>query len=131
MIRPPPRSTRTDTLFPSTTLFRSCVLRNSRGFVPDTGVSPSRTIAQHLLQNHRRLLGQHAVFRGNGRAIDASDHRAFANEHGLHAVRDSGQPPNVACVSPVTPVSACRSEERRVGIACVSTRSYRWSPYHK
>src|SRR3546814_18986599 len=26
MIRPPPRSTRTDTLFPYTTLFRSCAL---------------------------------------------------------------------------------------------------------
>src|SRR3546814_16456831 len=26
MIRPPPRSTRTDTLFPYTTLFRSCVI---------------------------------------------------------------------------------------------------------
>src|SRR3546814_3289733 len=28
MIRRPPRSTRTDTLFPYTTLFRSCALRN-------------------------------------------------------------------------------------------------------
>src|SRR3546814_19859721 len=28
MIRPPPRSTRTDTLFPDTTLFRSCLHAN-------------------------------------------------------------------------------------------------------
>src|SRR3546814_7092964 len=31
MIRRPPRSTRTDTLFPYTTLFRSCVLRQMSG----------------------------------------------------------------------------------------------------
>src|SRR3546814_9187389 len=31
MIRRPPRSTRTDTLFPYTTLFRSCMLRLSAG----------------------------------------------------------------------------------------------------
>src|SRR3546814_7008399 len=32
MIRRPPRSTRTDTLFPYTTLFRSELLRRSEGF---------------------------------------------------------------------------------------------------
>src|SRR3546814_3077781 len=38
MIRPPPRSTRTDTLFPYTTLFRSAISRflprETRNFVP-------------------------------------------------------------------------------------------------
>src|SRR3546814_5298559 len=32
MIRPPPRSTRTDTLFPYTTLFRSAILCEEAGF---------------------------------------------------------------------------------------------------
>src|SRR3546814_6228350 len=33
MIRRPPRSTRTDTLFPYTTLFRSCLRLADRGFL--------------------------------------------------------------------------------------------------
>src|SRR3546814_1232665 len=37
MIRRPPRSTRTDTLFPYTTLFRSPVVRADRHPVPDGG----------------------------------------------------------------------------------------------
>src|SRR3546814_15403186 len=44
MIRRPPRSTRTDTLFPYTTLFRSWAIENRvyaedpyRGFLPSTG----------------------------------------------------------------------------------------------
>src|SRR3546814_4932018 len=35
MIRRPPRSTRTDTLFPYTTLFRSCDPRRGCGLFPD------------------------------------------------------------------------------------------------
>src|SRR3546814_991259 len=38
MIRLPPRSTRTDTLFPYTTLFRSFVVRERAGIVLDDGV---------------------------------------------------------------------------------------------
>src|SRR3546814_3793036 len=34
MIRPPPRSTRTDTLFPYTTLFRSALSKKSDGYNP-------------------------------------------------------------------------------------------------
>src|SRR3546814_15838767 len=38
MIRRPPRSTRTDTLFPYTTLFRSCdYLRDSHSWLADRG----------------------------------------------------------------------------------------------
>src|SRR3546814_14649567 len=39
--------------------------------------------------------------------------------------------PDSACPSPSPNTGACRSEERRVGTECVSTRSTRWSPYHK
>src|SRR3546814_16889746 len=46
MIRRPPRSTRTDTLFPYTTLFRS-VFQNTR-FVVNSGISP-------LLRSNRRI----------------------------------------------------------------------------
>src|SRR3546814_16150250 len=41
MIRRPPRSTRTDTLFPYTTLFRSCRRRGAgRGAAPDLSSAP-------------------------------------------------------------------------------------------
>src|SRR3546814_9235916 len=39
MIRPPPRSTRTDTLFPYTTLFRSDLLLTNRGPDPDRSLA--------------------------------------------------------------------------------------------
>src|SRR3546814_8761786 len=39
MIRRPPRSTRTDTLFPYTTLFRSTVANQNEAATPDTPVS--------------------------------------------------------------------------------------------
>src|SRR3546814_15575413 len=42
MIRRPPRSTRTDTLFPYTTLFRS--LPGLRGFQPSPGSSPPHVL---------------------------------------------------------------------------------------
>src|SRR3546814_18216865 len=35
-----------------------------------------------------------------------------------------------ACTDKGTYVCACRSEERRVGKACVRPGSSRWSPYH-
>src|SRR3546814_3497793 len=45
MLRRPPRSTRTDTLFPYTTLFRACSnsLRNSRGITSSTSSSYSNS----------------------------------------------------------------------------------------
>src|SRR3546814_9650569 len=50
MIRPPPRSTRTDTLFPYTTLFRSTVLRSLRRF--NRTIQISRGAKTHLGLNH-------------------------------------------------------------------------------
>src|SRR3546814_2446736 len=42
MIRRPPRSTRTDTLFPYTTLFRSNLRNNCRGYPTTTLQNPPR-----------------------------------------------------------------------------------------
>src|SRR3546814_3981368 len=42
MIRRPPRSTRTDTLFPYTTLFRSPILPLGSGMIALTPISPFR-----------------------------------------------------------------------------------------
>src|SRR6056297_3959501 len=63
MIRRPPRSTRTDTLFPYTTLFRSRGSRDGSGWWPPDPVpaAPSRS-AEHTseLQSLRRI--SYAVF---------------------------------------------------------------------
>src|SRR3546814_3680845 len=67
MIRRPPRSTRTDTLFPYTTLFRSCFWQNCRSakrlsFSRSTGPPPApeadiRSVAA-MNQIRGRLPGQ-------------------------------------------------------------------------
>src|SRR3546814_14051945 len=102
MLRRPPRSTRTDTLFPYTTLFRS--------------------------RKHHRCKGRHPCChpqrkgRGCGQqwATLQSECRPCRRDHGHHRSRRS-----IRCRF------LDRSEERRVGKECVSTCRSRWSPYHK
>src|SRR3546814_12143217 len=102
MIRRPPRSTRTDTLFPYTTLFRSM----------------SRNLG---VPNIRFWLG-------------FGDHyiNVFTVLKNLGLL--SEQPVRTAEGQEVIPLkvvkAVLRSEERRVGIECVSTCRSRWSPVH-
>src|SRR3546814_14820540 len=102
MIRRPPRSTRTDTLFPYTTLFRS-----ARSGEVGLGVAD---VGQRLLERRRvdDLLALE-VLGGEGR--DRDRHVLKALRRPLRGDDD-------------------RSEERRVGKECVSTCRSRWSPYH-
>src|SRR3546814_15364817 len=112
MIRRPPRSTRTDTLFPYTTLFRS---------LPgaDLAVLFTHQEGYSTMCGHATIaLGRWAV--DSGRVAMMAGRAAFGLETpcGLVAVevdRDGGD---------------ARSEERRVGKECVSTCRSRWSPYH-
>src|SRR3546814_12234198 len=105
MIRRPPRSTRTATLFPYTALFRSprpCPHLHARpprraGLLPRAWFCPLCARGGKLC---RSPLGGHP-FR-DGRARTAAD-RSGAGE---------------------------RSEERRGGKECVSTCRSRWVPYH-
>src|SRR3546814_11978788 len=53
MIRRPPRSTRTDTLFPYTTLFRSCTVQR--------GVEREKRACEFILH----FIGRHSEPRGN------------------------------------------------------------------
>src|SRR3546814_18018457 len=106
MIRRPPRSTRTDTLFPYTTRFRSAEDDlDSRWSHHDesgehdhddfTSFSVTLGETEHpeaLLERLRPVIAAHGVLRVKG--------------------------------------FAARSEERRVGKECVSTCRSRWSPYH-
>src|SRR3546814_15336332 len=101
MIRRPPRSTRTDTLFPYTTLFRSHGAEQTAGFVRMTGA----------------VLGQ---FLSGARSIKDMGGP-------IRIAKTSGE---AATVGFEQLIYFARSEERRVGKECVSTCRSRWSPYH-
>src|SRR3546814_20701027 len=100
MIRRPPRSTRTDTLFPYTTLFRS------RGrYVVAAGDDDHPTTAT-VLEGAAKI-GDHAVPAGQTASLSGP--------------LDSADP------AQITLAVARRSEERRVGQGCVSpSRSRGW-----
>src|SRR3546814_13239708 len=114
MIRRPPRSTRTDTLFPYTTLFRSA------GAV-DIGELPRGADGIVL----------HRVSSGTDDFADYLDELIARDAEGLRQPRIN---------RPIVLVDPCcehdrhpiifRSEERRVGKECVSTCRSRWSRYH-
>src|SRR3546814_13461902 len=118
MIRGPPRTTRTDSLFPYTTLFRSRghrrIERREAGRFAIAGCriacktrimlsQPRLALRKRLRMRHDT---RHAVQRaGLGHQIVMNFYRALAqNLKG-------------------------RSEERRVGKECVSTCRSRWTPY--
>src|SRR3546814_11022959 len=105
MIRRPPRSTRTDTLFPYTTLFRSrqhsrCAGLRLIAMVPEQCEKFATAIVRRWRGGRIR---SHAPFRGVHQGADVSTHCAYTHH---------------------------RSEERRVGKESVSTCRSRWSAYH-
>src|SRR3546814_13459040 len=115
MIRRPPRSTRTDTLFPYTTLFRSSIAgwaTQTLRFNDEQGQQP---IALPIIDFRQRLddpwLGGQFELQLNtvaiGRTAGQDTQRAFAGARW-----------------------DLRSEERSGGKECVSTCRSRWSPYH-
>src|SRR3546814_14294350 len=118
MIRRPPRSTRTDTLFPYTTLFRSnaeaLAMPMPRGFfvfmVWSFPVGACRGFVSRAGQARRRPSGGVE----NGHLPPA----AAAAPQGQGRGDDAGG------------VAVGRSEERRVGKECVSTGRSRGSPEH-
>src|SRR3546814_17363741 len=99
MIRRPPISTRTDTLFPYTTLFRAVVdHRDATGReVEALTIDAGDMLARRSLQMRQASVGREPR-RGGIERLQFAEHRK-------------------------------RSEERRVGKECVSTCSYRWWPY--
>src|SRR3546814_21031235 len=114
MIRRPPRSTRTDTLFPYTTLFRShydvVTCMEMLEHVPDpasivracaTLVKPGGWVFFSTLNRNPKSF----LF-----AIVGAEYVLRMLPKGTHSYE--------------------RSEERRVGKECVSTCRSRWSPYH-
>src|SRR3546814_14679385 len=112
MIRRPPRSTRTDTLFPYTTLFRS-----RRGYAR---------------AGERVLPDDTAIFIAVGGKLArgiAGDDRALCR--GGRGAPDNAGEFDRAGLGPADRAVGRierRSEERRVGKECVSTCRLRWSP---
>src|SRR3546814_18879961 len=120
MVRRPPGSTRTDTLFPSTTLFRSF-----GGDRTPQAVGPPSCLEQvgAVDVSQRRERGAHE--HGQRWVARAVRRRAGASFGGELTSRESrGGRLSASHVGPG------RSEERRVGKECVSTCRSRWSPYH-
>src|SRR3546814_15331061 len=105
MIRRPPRSTRTDTLFPYTTLFRS-----------------SHTLQSVALQALGKFLQPPVQFAAPLFEPFAGCGWQAKSRHDRLRLRYAQQ----VAVEP----AVSRSEERRVGKECVSKCRYRWSPYH-
>src|SRR3546814_13538653 len=118
MIRRPPRATRTDTLFPYTTLFRS------PAFAPillDIAQSPGVAIAAqhraHLIERGKAFLGKE---RRPGRSQPRPDHQSRVDQILIGDLVDTER----------RRVAGGRSEERRVGKEWVRTGRSRWWPYH-
>src|SRR3546814_11090009 len=118
MIRRPPRSTRTDTLFPYTTLFRSRVTVDGRVLTsPAAAVTPEARIevdGEPLPAAAAARLFRYHKPRGEITTTRDPDGRTTVFDR---------LPPELGRLQ------AVRSEERRVGKECVSTCRSRWSPY--
>src|SRR3546814_17195701 len=132
MIRRPPRSTRTDTLFPYTTLFRSLESRLPHQ-PPKASVEPELTPNGNPLNCHCNLkvdpgpdtfsavIGVPDLFggiRGN-QAVP----RSYASRNSFRMSAASWPMVGISCRG------CMRSEERRVGKEGVSTCRSRWWPY--
>src|SRR3546814_14053023 len=127
IIRHPPRSTRTDPLFPYTTLFRSEVVRGALLAIPKghreaglaLGLGKPRIFTRLILPQMWRLA---LPGLGNLFMILMKD-TALVSVIGLEEIMRRSQIAVTASKEP-------RSEERRVGTECVCTCRSRWSPSH-
>src|SRR3546814_16129490 len=113
MIRRPPRSTRTDTLFPYTTLFRSLVTLVDRKSGYLSAYPVKRRTRRQVTRAINLMLQGHAAH-----TLTLDNGREFAG-HERIALRSQCQ---VFFADPY------RSEERRVGKEGVSKCRSRWSP---
>src|SRR3546814_16426121 len=111
MIRRPPRSTRTDTLFPYTTLFRS-IIEACRIYREGAGRDAQKAARKPHAFCYRTFQDEPFVYVGNTIGSEIAFVPAKLSEGG-----------------PV--ISNARSEERRVGTEGVSKLRCGWSPNKK
>src|SRR3546814_15003475 len=108
MLRQPPRSTRTATLFPYTTLFRAIPSPVSRSCWPSVATARPKGMRPRPI---RRF------------------HREERSSIAPRFVRFATCWPTVWIGAGPTDCTQGKSEERRVGRECVSTCRYRWLTY--
>src|SRR3546814_11922306 len=113
MIRRPPRSTRTDTLFPYPTLFRSLDM-----MLTARHVGAAEAVTMGLVDRLAPARKSLEVARELAHQIAAFPQIAMRSDR-LSTIRQFDLPHD----------EAIRSEERRFGKECVSTVRSRWSPY--
>src|SRR3546814_12015964 len=129
MIRRPPRSTRTDTLFPYTTLFRSDVLIWAASQIVEAenlGLRTSRFLRftpYQLLMATGRETGarDYRLFKGALSRLQSTSIRTTIR-HGEHWRRHQ-----FSWINEWEELNRARSEERSLGKEWVSTRRSRWS----
>src|SRR3546814_11361078 len=116
MIRRPPRSTRTDSLFPYKPLFRSALsilgLFVGTAFVVFAIIIGWFILAQRAARRRTKIIEQLPAFLESTIRVLAAGNTL--DEALLSASREAPEP--------------IRSEERRVGNECVRTCRSRWSP---
>src|SRR3546814_11792748 len=149
MLRRPQRATRTDTLFPCTTLLRSA--RHAVAYC--TSCSGGKTIDRHQEWHFVRIMGRHGglnkpwryghhfdtrlaqldpqafaigTYSRLGCAIGARTWQASHSRYAGHA----NQATLAALLHGCNKRLESRSDERRVGKECVSTCRSGWWPYH-
>src|SRR3546814_20812325 len=110
MIRRPPRSTRTDTLFPDTTLFRS--LTQARRDLIERSFESLQGAKQAIVHVYNAVspAWRRIVF-----GMDRPQIKQIAIDAATIIRDEAAKQPD-------------RSQERRVGKECVSTVRSRWSP---
>src|SRR3546814_19453782 len=124
MIRRPPRSTRTDTLFPYTTLFRSAALRVTKYLLLGTVMGTAAVLsfpsnAQEPDRGQTVLERPRPDFDPKG--LPVGGFRIFPQVTVQESYDD-----NIRAADEKT--ESDRSEERRVGKEGVSTCRSRWAP---
>src|SRR3546814_12713742 len=121
MKRRPPRSTRTDTLFPYTTLFRAYFGESGLYRVNDEYNNNAGLKRYNLRSNVDIDVTKTLIIK-----VDIAGQYLQTNYPGFGATnlfeRFSRIPPHLF------PSVYSRSEERRVGNECFRTCSFRWSP---
>src|SRR3546814_14989465 len=119
MIRRPPRSTRTDTLFPYTTLFRSVISRAN-----DSEYGLGGTIWTNDAER-----GLHVALQIQSGTVWVNKHLDMPFDVPFGGAKQSGigREQGVEGLTEFTQAKSIRSEERRGGKECVSTGSSRWS----
>src|SRR3546814_7717412 len=143
MIRRPPRSTRTDTLFPYTTLFRRVLFRSVRQQIwqlrdyldqmDGAGERVAMLIAGAISKGARDILQQESIgYFDLGGSL-------FIPASGAYVLIDRPQPKKAGRAlgsifqgqrARIVQAVVESSDERRVGKECVSTCRSRWSPCH-